>query len=136
GKVLASPLLPYPEELKKLLTGNNPNSNKFREHVRQYNSANAFASFGAKSLPNPGHGIHCFKISGEVYHLATSALVQESEQPNAAVPAPQYGQLFVYDPEAAVNYRMHRRENAECDRQKYQDAMSIVRKFGRPDIFI
>src|SRR6185436_3439984 len=74
------------------------------------------------------HGIYCFKISGEVYHLVTSALVQESEQPNAAVPAPQYGQLFVYDPEAAVNYRMHRRENAECDRQIMQMIYQVMRQ--------
>lgn len=29
-------------------------------------------------------------------------------------PAPRYGQLFVYDPEAAVQFRMNVRENADC----------------------
>lgn len=77
GKKLAPPLSPYPDDLRALLIGGSRESNNFREHIRRYNSANAFASMGAKieDMP-PGPGPYCFKISGEVYHLATSALVQ------------------------------------------------------------
>ena len=115
GKILAPPLSKYPVEMKDLLTGDNQASRNFREHIRQYNNANAFASFGATNVAIPGHGPYCFKISGEVHHLATSALVETPEQP-AGARMPKYGQLFVYDPQAAVNYRMSRQENAACDR--------------------
>ena len=117
GKIKTPPLMPYPDEFKDLLTGTSQASRKFREHIRQYNCANAFASFGATNVAIPGHGPYCFKISGEVHHLATSSLVaQDPEQP-AGAPTPKYGQIFVYDPESAVRYRMSRKENAQCDEE-------------------
>jgi hypothetical protein len=116
GKIASPPLSPYPDQLRILLTGNTMESRNFREFIRQYNSANAFASFGAKMPKIPGTGPYCFKISGEIYHLATSVLVENSEGANDT-PRPKYGQLFIYDPNAAVEYRMHREENAECDRK-------------------
>lgn len=75
GEALAPPLSDYPDELKDLLTGDTKESKNFRLHIRQYNSANAFASFGAKiEKQPPGRGVYVFKISGEVYHRATSVL--------------------------------------------------------------
>ena len=45
---MSAPLSPYPDELRQLISSNTTESNNFREHIRQYNNANAFASFGAK----------------------------------------------------------------------------------------
>jgi len=77
GKAMAPPLSDYPDELWRLLTGVSNESKNFREHLRQYNCANAFASFGAtiEKFP-PGRGPYCFKIRGAVHHSATSALVE------------------------------------------------------------
>ena len=81
GQAMAPPLSEYPEELKELLTGpkDDVNARNFRERIRQYNCANAFASFGAVLQDTPaGRGPYCFRISGEVYHSATSVLVEVS----------------------------------------------------------
>lgn len=75
GKAMAPPLSPYPEDLHRLLTGDTKESKNFRLHIRQYNIAHAFASFGATfERQPPGRGPYCFRISGEVYHRATYAL--------------------------------------------------------------
>ena len=116
GKTMSAPLSPYPDELRLLISSNTSESTNFRDHIRQYNNANAFASFGAKMKSIVGNGPYCFKISGEVYHLATSALVKDDPDANAAVinETPRYGQLFVYDPDAAVNFRIQMEENTGC----------------------
>jgi len=58
GKSLAPPLSPYPDDLRELLTSDSDESKHFREHIRQYNSANSFASFGAKIESMPaGRGL-------------------------------------------------------------------------------
>ena len=55
--------------------------------------------------------------------MATSALEKQSDEPDEATnPQPRYGQLFVYDPSAAVTFRMAQLENAEC----FRSVMDII----------
>jgi hypothetical protein len=58
--------LPQPqvnEELKELFL----HDTNFVKHIRQYNSAMAFASLSASQKEIQGRGPYCFKIQGQIY---------------------------------------------------------------------
>lgn len=61
-------LQPYPIALKELMAGYNEHPTNFFEYIRRFNSAFAFASFGAQASPPPGVGPYCFRIHGQTYH--------------------------------------------------------------------
>ncbi len=68
GSVQLPELLTYPDEMKDLLQGTDVEGKNFRENIRSYNNALAFASIGALiDLPR-GFGSHCFRIHGKIYH--------------------------------------------------------------------
>ena len=56
--------------------------------IRNYNSAFAFASFGAKIAFPPGHGTYCLRIHGQTYHCSNTLHPNEGEDR-------QYGQLYI-----------------------------------------
>ena len=60
GKVSLPPLQEYPEILRLLFYADNAEGSNFRRNIRNYNSALAFASFGANIRPPPGRGPYCF----------------------------------------------------------------------------
>ena len=68
GKVSLTQLSSYPEELKNLLMSNSSKAKNFRQHIRQYNSAFAFASLGANIDKITTRGPYCFCIHGQIYH--------------------------------------------------------------------
>ena len=68
GKVTLAPLAPYPEAFHSLLTRNDDQAKNFRQNIRNYNSAMAFASFGANLTTTAGHGPYVFRIHGQIYH--------------------------------------------------------------------
>ena len=54
GKVSLPPLQEYPENLRLLFDADNAEGSNFSQNIRKYNSAFAFASFGANIRPPPG----------------------------------------------------------------------------------
>ena len=65
GKVVLLPAAPHPELLMHLLTATDPRGRAFREQIRAYNNALAFASLGAnldKGLANAKRGVYTFRI--------------------------------------------------------------------------
>ena len=57
--------------LRNLLTTADKQGRDFRDHIRAYNSALAFASLGVnldKELANARRGIYTFRIHGVVHH--------------------------------------------------------------------
>jgi hypothetical protein len=98
GKVLLRRLQNFPEELKDMLLAGNEQTKNYLKYIRSYNNAFAFASFGAKLEDLGHHGPNVFKICGQVYHRATASLYPV-ERP------PSYGQIYVYVPEAANDFR-------------------------------
>ena len=62
GKVSLTQLCEYPESLKELLMGSTQDAINFRNNIRNYNSAFAFASFGANVDLLQGRGTYCFRI--------------------------------------------------------------------------
>ncbi|KAF2368408.1 hypothetical protein FHG87_000837 [Trinorchestia longiramus] len=64
GKVSLPPLQEYPENLRLLFDADGAKGSNFRQNIRNYNSAFAFASFGANIRPPPGRGPHYFCLLG------------------------------------------------------------------------
>ncbi|XP_021991362.1 uncharacterized protein LOC110888130 [Helianthus annuus] len=97
GKVLLARLLDPPEPLRSLLDYNDPETLRFREHIRVYNSMFCFTSFGGKidHAINSGRSLYTFRISGQNYHRIGSMLPVEGEQP-------RYAQLYFYDTQNEV----------------------------------
>jgi hypothetical protein len=87
-------------------------SANFMEHIRSFNSAFAFASMGANISPPSGHGPYCFRIHGQIYHR-TGTLHPEGDDKRV------FSQLYILDSEEALECRVNRPENADCDRQLF-----------------
>lgn len=65
GKVVLPDLKEYPERLKELLTSKSTESQNFKENIRAYNGALAFASMGARGVPAvTGRGPYVFRVHG------------------------------------------------------------------------
>ena len=104
GKVALEPVQPYPHELRQLLTGSNAISRNFHDNIRQYNSAFAFASFGAQLVPPAGRGPYCFRIHGQVYHRSGSLYPAKNT-------SPMYSQLYILEGDQAVEERLKHSQN-------------------------
>ena len=105
-------LKPYPTQLYSLLQGQ-INSSNFWKYIRRYNSAFAFASFGAQASPPPGHGPYCFRIHGQTYHR-TGILHPEH------VNTPTFAQIYILEGTGQLQARLN--NNAEC----LPNIMSII----------
>lgn len=129
GKVDFNKEIQYPVELKRLLTGDGPSSINFREFIRQFNNANAFASMGAKVVDLPGRGPFCFKISGDIYHRSSAHIDIDTSlnDPNILnTPNLQFAELYFYDTDTSVNIRMNHAANIRCSRQNMVDIANIL----------
>jgi hypothetical protein len=101
GKVILPPLHEPPPALRGLLTAQDSEAKEFREHIREYNSALSFTSLGVKpdkSILN-GRGPYVFRLHGVLYHLSGSLLPEPGD-------TPKYAQLYIHDPQSALNHRM------------------------------
>lgn len=107
GKVDLPPLMPYPEALRRLLMMEDAKSKNFMENIRQYNSAMAFASFGAQMITPPGRGPYCFKIHGQIYHCTGSLHPSHGTSPS-------FSQLYIIEGNEAVQHRLQHPENSRC----------------------
>ncbi|CAI0444139.1 unnamed protein product [Linum tenue] len=73
----------------------------FRDHIRSYNAAFSFTSFGAQLDPRIARtrGPYSFTICGENYHRIGSLLPVEGRRP-------KYAQLYVFYPESELSDRL------------------------------
>lgn len=129
GKVDFNKEIQYPVELKRLLTGDGPSSINFREFIRQFTNANAFASMEAKVVDLPGRGPFCFKISGDIYHRSSAHIDIDTSlnDPNILnTPNLQFAELYFYDTDTSVNIRMNHAANIRCSRQNMVDIANIL----------
>ena len=97
----------YPDELKEVLTGNSIQSRNFRDNIRQYNSAFAFASLGANIDRLSGRGPYCFRIHGQIYHRTGCLHPHEDNER-------EYGQVYILEGNQAVESRMQNSANSNC----------------------
>ncbi|XP_046435624.1 uncharacterized protein LOC124187277 [Neodiprion fabricii] len=66
GKILLTPLTEYPDVLQRLREGNDEVSRHFRQHIRSYNDAFAFASFNRTVADMGNSGPYVMKIIGDL----------------------------------------------------------------------
>ena len=105
GKLKHVPTLPpAPQPLSRLLSAGGSQSDDFKQNIRRYNAALAFASFNdAGSTAVGGAAAHSrgppvYILHGQAYH-STSTLYPRSGR------EPRYGQLYIYDPHEAATRR-------------------------------
>jgi hypothetical protein len=103
GNVQLPTIAPPPAQLEYFFSESTPEARRFRDNIRQYNSALAFTSLGVKvdNSVNTGGGPPTFRIHGELRHQLGSLLPRNGERP-------VYAQLYIYDPRMALEHRMHR----------------------------
>ncbi|XP_057299455.1 uncharacterized protein LOC130630074 [Hydractinia symbiolongicarpus] len=96
------------QNLGELLTNTDTvQAKNFQSNIRKYNSAVAFASFGANLRPPPGRGPPCFRICGQIWHRVGGLYPPEGQ-------TPVFNQLYIYKAGRALNERMARQENNGC----------------------
>ena len=146
GKVLSS-VASCPELLNHLLTASDKRGKDFREKIRAYNCALAFASLGAnidKGLANAKQGVYTFRIHGVVYHCIGQLLPKDNE-------APKYAQIYIHDgtADAEVENRLHHLEDASLPELRllqlmmhevnpyvsfFRQGIEVMRKQGHNDV--
>lgn len=83
-------------------------SKNYFDNIRQFNAAFAMISSEAKVANTISHGVYHFKIHDVFYHRAAPLIPANDTSPS-------YAQLYFYDVDTAVNYRMQVQSNASCD---------------------
>ena len=113
GKIALPSLQEPPRELNDFYTRQAPMSTNFHEKIRKYNNALAFTSVGRQIdySVNDGHGPYVFKMHGKLIHRIGSILPAEN-----AENGPVYSQLYIYDPQTALEVRMGQPWNSGLDR--------------------
>ena len=109
----------FPPQLKNLFLVRNAHGMNFRENIRKFNSAFAFASLGAKITPPPGNGPYCFRVHGAIQHRSGNLHPEPATKP-------QYGQLYILEGDQAVTERLERAENTECNPEVMQIVQDVV----------
>jgi len=64
-----------------LLTENTVEALHFRNNIRVYNNAVAFASLGASLQIPPGRGAYCFRVQGQIHHYVSPVCPPENQNP-------------------------------------------------------
>ncbi|KAF2346952.1 hypothetical protein FHG87_022290 [Trinorchestia longiramus] len=103
GKVSLPLLQEYSENLRLLFDADGAKGSNFRQNIRNYNSAFAFASFSANIRLPPGRGLYCFRLQGQTCHYASNLHADDPEER-------RYGQLYILETNEAIQTR----ENANC----------------------
>ena len=122
GKIKLPKIEDPPVELLNYLQGEDPISKHFRENIRQYNNALAMTSLGCNqdhSINRAGGGPWVFKVQGCLCHKTRSLMPREG-----AIPV--YAQLYIYDPQEALNHRMNHQRNVDLDRTVMNDLQDML----------
>lgn len=121
GQVKLDPLTPPPIELQKLLSDNTVEAKFFRQHIRQYNAALSMTSLGVEvdQSVTSGSGPYCFRIHGELSHKH-GALLPDYGQ------APRYAQLYIHDPNEALDHRLNANHNLGQHRSVMADLQDML----------
>ncbi|XP_047136847.2 uncharacterized protein LOC124813603 [Hydra vulgaris] len=122
GKVALAPLSLYPPLLTGLMTGNHVDhavNQNFFKHIRSYNSSLSFASFTAEIAPPSNNGPFCFRVCGQILHRVGNLRPAEGC-------LPKYCQLYIYDPNAAVSFRIEQPGNDGCIHELMQLLQTLI----------
>ncbi|KAG9220408.1 hypothetical protein CCMSSC00406_0006673 [Pleurotus cornucopiae] len=132
GKVCLAALPPPPPILQGLLEANDAQAQEFRHNIRAYNMALAFTSLGVREDDSINHRANrymggstwVFRIQGQLYHRSGALEAGEGR-------APSYSQLYVYDPQAALQQRMLRNNTLRRDTMEgLQNMLSLTHRYA------
>ena len=73
-------------------------------------------------MPTLGRVPYCFKIQGQIYYQINEALYPSEDD------YPKYGQLFIVDPQEAIDYRIA--ANAGTDRKIMYSLEQMIRQYN------
>jgi hypothetical protein len=106
GQIRLDPFHEPPPTLRNLLTGITPQSRTFRNKICQYNAAFAFTStsVNVNDATIAGSGPYSFRLHGDLHHKMGTLLPHDGAQPS-------YAQLYINDPQAALDARNSRNPN-------------------------
>ncbi|KAH7837757.1 hypothetical protein Vadar_017582 [Vaccinium darrowii] len=125
GKVKLPPFMTPPPPIQALYDGNDDRSKSFWGNTRSHNATNAFTSLGAKFDDRVfgARGLTSFTIHGELRHRTGSLMPLPCEDPS-------YAQLYIYDPNSALDVRDHRNPHLKRDVPEIiQDSLLQVNEF-------
>jgi len=130
GKLKGLPCLPpAPEPLASLLRNQSPKAEAFKQNIRRYNAALAFASFAnSRGAPDGGYdgqlhgqegrsrGPPVYILHGQAYHTISTLYPGQGRDA-------RYGQLYIYDPEEATQLRASAFEGLDVEILRELQAM-------------
>jgi hypothetical protein len=122
GKIKIPRLDNPPPELLHLLSSQEDLCKKFREHIRNYNNGLAMTSLGCdqdRAINRDGGGPYVFKVQGRLYHQIGSLI------PRPGL-SPIYAQLYIYDPQEALDFRMNNAANSSLHRPTMQTLQDML----------
>ncbi|XP_065672048.1 uncharacterized protein LOC136089883 [Hydra vulgaris] len=93
---------PFPQDLKDLFKRNSADGNanlNFFKYFRNYDACFFFALLKANLVQPMNHGPPCFRTCGQVFHHIGNLRPKQDVLPT-------YCQLYIYDPLAAINFRI------------------------------
>ena len=111
-----------PPELLDLLTRQDEVGKKFCDHIRNYNNAQAMTSLGCdqdKNINRDGGGPYVFKVHGHLYHQSGSLILNQGR-------ALIYSQLYIYDPQDALDHRMNHTANSVLNRTTMETLQDML----------
>ena len=124
GKVKIPRLEDPPPELLHLLYGREDLCKKFRDHIHNYNNALAMTSLGCdqdRAINREGGGPFVFKVQGRLYHQSGSLLPRHGS-------SPVYSQLYIYDQQEALDFRMNNAANRSLHRETMQTLQDMLHR--------
>ena len=123
GKIKIPKLDDPPPELLNLLSGQDDISKKFHDHIRTYNNALAMTSLGCQqdNAINNGGGPYVFKVQGRLCHRSGSLIPWEGQHP-------VFAQLYIYDPQEALQFRMNHPANSDLHIQTMQTLQDMLHR--------
>jgi hypothetical protein len=122
GKVQIPRLHDPPPEILDLFRDQDDISKNFRNHIRNYDNALAMTSLGCQqdhSINRAGSGPYLFKVQGSLYHQTGPFIPEEGMAPN-------YAQIYIYDQQKAIDFRMNHRANAGLHKETMQILQNVL----------
>ena len=120
GKIWLPALQQPPPELHNLLISDERRAKEFCKNIRKYNNAFAMTSMGRSLQQMDGGGPYVYKIHGSLFHRIGSLLSPPDQSPT-------FAQLYVYDSDEALNYRMNNPINTGLNRIIMRELQDMLR---------
>ena len=112
GNIWLPPLEDLPAELQELYESDTPLARHFRTNIRHFNNALAMTSLGeaaGRRLRLDTSAPWVYKVQGAMHHIMGSLLPDDAHPPS-------YAQLYYYDAEIALEYRLRNATPASVER--------------------